>query len=279
MTDQTGITDVHTHAFPDGLAHHAISTLEQSQDDARAVTDGTIGSLIRSMNHAGIQRSVVCSIATAPNQFKSILAWSRKVKGPRIIPLASVHPDNENPEVCVRKIAQTGLAGLKLHPQYQDFDLADPGIRPILQEAMENDLLVTFHCGLDFAFPDDDERAHPQKILSIHRNFPELTIIATHMGGWRRWDAVLEKLAGEDIYLETSYTFGYINEEILRKIIDRHPKDRLLFGTDSPWQDQLKTLKKVAIFFADSDLKGRLFVQNPATLFGPFEGTSKTEAK
>jgi hypothetical protein len=73
-TTRPGITDFHTHAFPDALATRAIRALEAETDRVKARLDGRISSLLRSMDYAGIRRSVICSIATKPEQFDSILA-------------------------------------------------------------------------------------------------------------------------------------------------------------------------------------------------------------
>ncbi|MFP4564308.1 MAG: amidohydrolase, partial [Spirochaetia bacterium] len=57
------IVDFHTHAFPDELAARAVPALE-AEADIEAVLDGTVTSLLESMDRAGIERSVVASIAT-----------------------------------------------------------------------------------------------------------------------------------------------------------------------------------------------------------------------
>ncbi len=86
--------DVHTHAFPDRLAARAIAALEAGAPSCRAFLDGRLASLVASMDRAGIETSVVASIATKPEQFPAILAWSREIASPRIVPFASVHPDD-----------------------------------------------------------------------------------------------------------------------------------------------------------------------------------------
>jgi len=86
-----GIIDFHAHAFPDALAERAIAHLEK-EGNAKAFLDGKVSSLLASMDSAGIERAVVCSIATKPEQFAPILKWSREIASQRIIPLPSVHP-------------------------------------------------------------------------------------------------------------------------------------------------------------------------------------------
>jgi predicted TIM-barrel fold metal-dependent hydrolase len=64
-----------------------------------------------------------------------------------------------------------------------------------------------------------------------------------HLGGWMRWREVLEELAGLDLYLETSFSLGEdCLPELREKILARHPKEYLVFGTDSPWLDQTEEL-------------------------------------
>jgi len=127
---------------------------------------------------------------------------------------------------------------------------------------------VVLHCGLDFNFPPDDERAHPTKVLAVHRAFPEMRLVATHMGGWRRWEAVLECLAGTDVYLETSYSVGIAPPDLLQKVIDAHAPERILFGTDSPWRDQAADLGRVRQAFPDPDVQRLVLEENAERLLG-----------
>ena len=71
-TGMTGIIDFHAHAFPDAIAARAISHLEHG-GGIKAFLDGTVSALLGSMDRAGIGTSVLCSIATKPEQFDSIL--------------------------------------------------------------------------------------------------------------------------------------------------------------------------------------------------------------
>ncbi|MCX8069875.1 MAG: amidohydrolase, partial [Thermodesulfovibrionales bacterium] len=84
------IIDFHTHAFPDSLAKRAMDKLQHG--DIVAYLDGRLSSLIDSMNKVGIDKSVICNIATKSTQFDSILSWCKEIASERIIPLPSVHP-------------------------------------------------------------------------------------------------------------------------------------------------------------------------------------------
>ena len=230
------IIDVHTHAFPDKLAARAIAHLER-QSGVRAALDGTVSALLASMDRAGIATAVVCSIATAPGQFEAILRWSSAIAGPRLLPFPSVHPAAADPTSEVRQIAAAGFLGVKLHPEYQGFHIDDPALDELYRALEKAGLIVLFHAGHDIGFPDSD-RAAPRRLLAVHRAFPELKIVASHLGGFRRWEEVAAHLLGSGVWLDTSYTIGHITAGLLREILLGHHPDRLLFGTDSPWVDQ-----------------------------------------
>lgn len=253
----TTITDFHAHAFPDKLAEHAITELEGLQGEGKegAYLDGTVDGLLRSMDEAGIDRSVICSIATAPGQVQPIVEWSCDIASGRIIPFGSLHPAMDDPEKAAQDMVAKGLAGVKFHPQYQGFDLGHRSTWHLFEAIEPLPLICFLHCGLDFAFPEDDERAHPEKVLSLHEQFPEIPLVAGHMGGWKRWESVLKHLAGTDIYLETSFAFGYIPTVVLNEIINVHSIDRILLGSDSPWQDQGETLERVRERFEPGDAR------------------------
>ncbi|NCD22233.1 MAG: amidohydrolase, partial [Spartobacteria bacterium] len=87
------IIDFHTHAFEDSLAAKAIPFLE-NEGHIKAFTDGRAAGLLASMDRAGIERSVVCPIATKPSHFDGIRRWAREVRTtrPRLEMLLSIHP-------------------------------------------------------------------------------------------------------------------------------------------------------------------------------------------
>jgi hypothetical protein len=87
------IIDFHTHAFPDQIAETAVPALA-AKGKVTPCLDGTIDSLLASMDKAEVEKSVLCSIATRPGQFDSILAWSKEIRSEQIVPFPSFHPEN-----------------------------------------------------------------------------------------------------------------------------------------------------------------------------------------
>jgi predicted TIM-barrel fold metal-dependent hydrolase len=258
------IVDFHTHAFPDEIAERAMSILEK-EGNIKARLDGRLSSLLKSMDDNGIERSVVCSIATKPSQFDSIFSWSKKIRSERIYPFPSVHPDDTNFRERIRAIKEEGFLGLKFHPYYQDFDMDEERVFPIYEEICRNDLIVVMHTGFDFAFPRI-RKADPVKIMRVKEKFPDIRLVTTHLGSWDDWDEVERHLIGKDIYMEISFSLDLLDSEKAREIIFRHPATHILFGTDSPWTDQAETLSLLRGLKLGKDLEGMILGENALRL-------------
>ena len=260
------IIDFHAHAFPDPIAERAMPALE-AEGDIRAVLDGKVSSLLRSMDAAGIHASVVASIATRPSQFEPILRWSAEIASERIIPFPSVHPDDPEVVAHVHRINRQGFRGLKLHPYYQDFDLDEARLRPLFAAAQDCGLLVLCHTGFDLAFARV-RRADPVRVLRLLDAFPELRFVASHLGAWEDWDEVERHLAGRPILMDLSFAIGGIGPARARELILQHPPEYVLFGTDSPWAGQRATIEEVRRLDLGQERERLLFGDNAARLLG-----------
>jgi len=235
-----GIIDFHTHAFPDELAERAIKVLlEEAQKiyDVRAYLDGKVSSLLASMDRSGIEKSVICSIATRPSQFDPILEWSRQVMSDRIIPFPSLHPEAKDAVEQVQRVRAEGFKGVKFHPYYQEFSIDERRLFPIYRQLERERLIVVVHTGYDLAF-ERVKKADPVKIVNVLDRYPDLKLVTTHLGSWEDWDEVEKHIMGREIYMDISYSLDCMDRETARKIILNHPKDHVLFGSDSPWEDQ-----------------------------------------
>lgn len=261
-----GVIDFHTHAFPDALAARAIPALEAEAPDVKAFHDGRLSSLLRSMDEAGIGRSVICSIATRPEQFDPILRWSSSIASERIIPFPSLHPSDGDFQQRVRRIAGEGFRGVKFHPYYQDFYLDEERMLPIYEALMRHDLIIVMHTGFDIAF-ERIWRCDPQRVLNVYDRFPGIKLVTTHLGAWEHWDEVQRLLLGRNIYMELSFSVESLGGR-LKDFIEAHPEGYVLFGSDSPWTGQRQTLEAVrGLGLRTETLQGVLY-DNAAGLLG-----------
>ncbi len=258
------IIDFHTHAFPDKIAKKAMDALKAGADWKPAL-NGTINDLLKSMNEAGITNSVIASIATKGDQFEPILKWSKKIRSEQIIPFLSVKPDDQNSLKNINLAKKEGFKGIKLHPYYQQFTLDDEIMFPIYDEISKNDLILLSHTGFDCAFPKD-RICDPVKILRITKMFPELKFVASHLGAWEDWDEVEKYLIGKPIFIELSFAYGFLEPDRIKSFILRHPKEYILFGTDSPWADQKQAVQFIKTLHLGTDLEERVFSKNAKKL-------------
>ncbi len=234
-----GIIDFHTHAFPDDLSDRVIKMLED-EGGVKAHLDGKVSSLLSSMDTCGIEKSVICNIATKPSQFEPILQWCKKVRSERIIPFPSFHPYDPEFKDRIDEIKSEGFQGIKFHPYYQNFTIDEEILFPVYEKICNENLILVMHTGFDFAF-QRIKIADPEKIITVLKKFPPLKLVTTHLGAWEQWKEVEQFLLGKQIYMEISFSLEFL-DDIVRKIILNHPPEYILFGTDSPWTDQQKTL-------------------------------------
>lgn len=258
------VIDIHTHAFPEKIAARTIATLEGGAG-MRAYGGGTIDDLLASMDSAGVDKSVVCNIATKPEQFDNILAWCAEIRSDRIEPFASVHPDTADAGAAVERVAGAGLLGIKLHPMYQEFSLTDSRLDPILAAARDCGLIVMLHAGFDIAFRHD-ARAHPADVRKLADRWGGLKLICAHLGGWEAWQEATEHLLGSEVYIDTSMATQYMPPAHVAELIARHDPRRVLFGTDWPWGGQDEDLAGLARCGLSDDALERILYQNAADL-------------
>lgn len=237
------VIDFHTHCFPDELAWKAVPVLAECAGLSARV-NGTISDIKRSMKDAGIDISVIQSISTKPAQVEKITDWSAEIQDQEILAFASINPDYAGWYDELGRIRNLGIKGIKFHPDYQKFFVDDKGMFPIYERAIDQGLVVIFHAGVDIGLPAP-YHCTPERMATVLKTFREGTFIAAHMGGYTYWDDVERYLVGTDVYLDTSFTLGWIENEQFIRIINNHGHDKILFGTDSPWTDQAEEVNKL----------------------------------
>ncbi|MBR5512882.1 MAG: amidohydrolase [Ruminococcus sp.] len=261
--------DFHTHAFADSIAERAMASLldtaknNKETEHMKAYTDGTISELRMLMQENGISRSLLLPIATKPSQQTTINNWAASVMENDIYSCGTVHPDAENFVEEVERIKSLGLCGVKLHPEYQFFRPDEERVFPIYRKAAELGLFVVFHAGWDPA-GKGDILAPPRSFAHIAEKFPELNIVAAHMGGMRMFDEVEDCLAGKfgNVYFDTAAVTDYISPEQLLRIIGKHGADKILFASDAPWDDPQNEVRVIDELPLSKTEKDMIFYKN-----------------
>lgn len=207
-------------------------------------------------------------IATKPSQFDPIFNWSKQISSDRIIPFPSLHPESQNAADLVRKISAEGFRGVKFHPYYQEFCIDEKRLFPIYEALQKEKLVVVMHTGFDLAF-ERERKCDPKKILNVLDAFPDLKLVTTHLGAWEDWEEVEKHLSGKKIYMEISFSLDCMPQETARRIIMNHPKDHILFGSDSPWADQGKAIELLKGLELGEELETRILRGNAQKLLSP----------
>ena len=261
--------DFHTHIFPDKIAKQAMASLAAESGEYQPVLDGTLQGLLDSMKRANISTSLVANIATNPQQMKPILEFCREIMSDAIHPLVSFHPSNNTYAVedMLGEAHQLGIRGVKMHPMYQNFSIDDKYMYGFYELMAGMGLFVIFHTGFDLAFPGNTQ-AGVEKVRKIADWFKDLTIICTHVGGWKQWDRIECLKHCENVHTETSMTLDEVSDDEFVRLIALFGEDRVLFGTDSPWTDQKEMLERTLNLRIADRVKEKMVYTNAARLLG-----------
>ncbi len=167
-----------------------------------------------------------------------VLDLSRE-PGSKFLPFCSVHPLDGAPALQeINRVSRLGAHGLKLHPNTQGFDVADPKVRSVVARATERNLPVLFDAYSPF------DPAQPGKFVQLALSVPGSRIILAHAHGpafpqlmvypilslypwWPRQVWIDLSMIGE---LLAGSPFAEQLVWVLRKV----GTDRLLFGSDYP---------------------------------------------
>lgn len=260
--------DFHTHIFPEKIAARTLDFLE-SRCHTKPSTNGMKDGLLASSEMAGLDFSVVLPVVTKPSQFNTINQFALTMQDPSkgLLSFGGIHPDQENYKEKLRWIKESGMKGIKLHPDYQGVMIDDIRYKRIISFASELDLIVSVHAGFDPGYPDCVHCPPKAAREMIHDVQPSRLILA-HMGGYRRWDEVEEYLTGEPVWFDTAVVFNDMPDEQFLRIARNHGTDRILFGTDSPWADQKTFVSYMKALPLTEKEKNQIFQENALSLLG-----------
>lgn len=243
------VIDFHTHNFPDVLAPRAIESMARKlRGSLVPFGDGTVATQLRDMAAAGVDKAVVCPVATKPAQFQAILDRAKAVRdggfgeeaANRLVQLCSVHPADPDFEGHIGQVAAAGFKGVKVHPYYQGFSLGDPKVVPYFRAVRDAGLFVIAHCGIDLGFVEAPMVCGPAQIATLLKAVPGLKFVAAHLGGCggnppHATDALLKF---ENCFLDTAVVNVCDEDAECRRVMSEWPAERLLFATDYFWRDE-----------------------------------------
>ncbi|NTU70691.1 MAG: amidohydrolase family protein [Coriobacteriia bacterium] len=259
------IIDIHTHAWPEGVADKAVASLSDS-GVMSAFYDGTVPGLLADMERCGVDISVVQPVATKPGQVRSINDWSARAGSDRVVCFGAMHPEAENPAEEIARMASLGIQGFKLHPEHQEFAPDEPRMEPIYDAALAHKMTLLFHAGRDEFH--DTLRGTPESFAAVLDAYPGLRIVLAHFGGYQMWGEVSDVLVGREVYFDTAYTLGHLPDDDFVEIVHAHGPERILFGSDGPWTDAAAEIAWIRSLALRGGAADSILGDNAARLLG-----------
>lgn len=203
---------------------------------------GTAERLLADGKSAGITRFLVHSVATTAHQVRSINEFiKREVEAhPEFIGFITLHQDLTEEEMVqeVNLAIENGMKGIKLHPDFQKFNIDDEAVEKIYRAASDK-LPILFHIG-----DDRYDYSKPHRLVKIAKKYPKVKFIAAHFGGYRCWDDASLYCGLDNVYFDTCSSLTFISASKAREIIDMLGADRFFFGTDFPMWDAKGELER-----------------------------------
>ena len=229
------IIDAHAHIYPEKIAAKATETIGEFYDIEMEMPAGTPERLIEDGTRAGVSRYIVHSVATTPKQVRSINEFIKRETEAHseFVGFITLHQDLTREEVKkeIEAALASGMKGIKLHPDFQKFNIDDECAEKIYEEAAGK-LPILLHMG-----DDRYEYSAPERLVRMAKKYPDTVFIAAHFGGYRCWDKAPIYKGLPNVYFDTCSSLMFISTERAKELIDMLGYERFFFATDFPMWD------------------------------------------
>jgi len=231
--------DLHTHLHPPRLFAAIRRWFAQHSDwdiAGQPTQPHDVAAILRA---AGVERFVFCSYAHKTGMARELNMWlaetSRELGGYGL-PLATVHPDDDDYLADLRAALDDGCIGLKMHENVQVVAVDDPRFDPVYEELAARGFFLLVHVGpIPWAYPP---RVGLERIARVLERHPSLQVVVAHFGVPDTPLYFRLMAQHPNLYLDTTMVFASdaITDEARSgylPAIERHA-DRVLYGTDFP---------------------------------------------
>lgn len=260
------IIDAHAHIFPMKIAEKASQNIGNFYR-LPPHHSGSSAELLENGRRFGVHGYLVSAVATSPHQVMPINDFIAKECGmhPEFRGLGALHPDFEHAGDEVVRLRTFGLCGIKLHPDFQKFNIDDPAAYEIYEAAGE-DLPILFHMG-----DDRYDYSKPWRLAKVLDDFPRLRVIAAHLGGYKTWNESRDYLKNDRVRFDVSSTLPILGIEKSLEQIRYFGSDRCFFGIDYPLWNYTEEFERFFQLKLTPDELKRILAQNVKDFFGVTE--------
>lgn len=265
MIESYYVIDAHCHVYPDKILPAAVDATAHFYQES-ASHGGTTQELLQAGQAAGIDRHLICSVATTPRQVRSIqsfIASQVSIHQTRLSGLGTAHPESTDLLGDLHHAQDLGLHGLKIHPDIQGFPIDCPGFQKLYALCEKENMPILAHTG-DGRY----DYSNPNRLLPLLRSHPGLTVVGGHFAGWGIWESAWTALHGEpNLYVDCSSALCYIPADVSKKIIRAFGADRVLFGTDYPLHPVKRELRLFWELGLEPEENRRILSENAKKVF------------
>ena len=258
------LIDFHTHIYPDAIAEKATRSIELFYElDAKNV--GTAERLLTVSKENDIALSVVLPVAVKPSGVTAINDFALKMQAQHreFYCFGTIHAGMENIEEETERILDSGLHGIKLHPDTQLFNIDDERMLPVY-DMIAGKIPLMVHTG-DYRYP----YSHPERLRRVMKMFPSLITIGAHFGGWSMPGEGIKYLADmENCFVDISSTFYNIPVERGAEFVSRFGEDRVLYASDFPLGDPKIEKENLMRMDISDTAKEKIAYKNAERLIG-----------
>ena len=165
-------------------------------------------------------------------------------------------------------LKDAGIKGVKFHNEYQNFFADDDRAMQVYEECVRQGLIMLFHGGADLAF-SPPEKCSPARLARAASQLPGGIFVFAHLGGMRSTAESIRYLAPlKNVYTDTAFSSQYLTLCEGREVIEAFGADRILFGTDCPWDTPARTLEYIGAMGLSSSALEKICCRNALRLLG-----------
>lgn len=236
------IIDIHNHIYPKKIAQKAISNIGKFYNVPMNSDKGAAEDLLESGSQINVEKYVVHAVSTTVHQVSAINDFiaDECSKHKEFIGYATLHPDMTNGQVEkeIERVLKKGFKGIKLHPDFQRFDIDDKKADKIYDIAQDT-LPILFHTG-----DDRFDYSSPERLAKTAKKFPKLKCIAAHFGGYTRWSEIDVYDGIENVFFDTSSSLFKLPDLMAKDILKHLGYEKFMFGTDFPMWTHKEELQR-----------------------------------